>query len=277
MVWSRGIHLCNNPNAIFDKSIIRTLQLPAGSQIRRFMPNHLPLLKYFWGTHYCEEDWIFMPPDQQIHDWITDSNCRIWGFSENDELVATLMLRKISEVPQIILSVDCICVKRGARGKGYVSILIEHLLKQAFNMEWLVDQKPFTIIGVRESSTKSFLSGIVPPMLTSTYAWTNGLNTPVPKKKKNLNFRFPAGGVVIYNTWRVTFPSNEEQWDVCWCKGQVTLDELRKVLPSNIQVWCSSNQIPYNGEEGWTASSYYSIFECWGQPPSLDLIPYMHF
>uniref|UniRef100_A0A6C0BJL7 N-acetyltransferase domain-containing protein n=1 Tax=viral metagenome TaxID=1070528 RepID=A0A6C0BJL7_9ZZZZ len=279
MVWSRVYHLSGNPNAVFDKSLAVKPVIPAGGQIRRFMPNHLPLLKLFWGTHYCESDWIFMPPDSQINDWISDTNCRIWGYSENDELIATLMLRRISEVPNNLLSVDCICVQRGHRGKGYVTKLLEHLIWQAHTMEWLQHEKPFTIIGIRESSSSSKLSNIVEPVHVAPYVYCNGLNVPVQKGKRNLNFQFPKGGCVIFNTWRILFPGGMEQWEVCWCAGNISLDELRKVLPSNIQVWCSADKIQSQDplEEGWKKSDYNSIFECWGQPPVLDLIPYMHF
>jgi hypothetical protein len=147
-------------------------------------------------------------------------------------------------------------------------------------MEWLQHDKPFTIIGIRESSSSSKLSDIVQPVHVAPYVYCNGLNVPVQKGKRNLNFQFPKGGCVIFNTWRILFPGGMEQWEVCWCAGNVSLDELRKVLPSNIQVWCSADKIQSNdhlGEEGWKKSDYNSIFECWGQPPVLDLIPYMHF
>jgi hypothetical protein len=121
--------------------------------------NHVELLRLFWGNHYCETDWMFVPPADVVGDWLFDNNVRIWGYSHNDMLLATLMFRRIGEDPWTTMSVDCICVHRDVRGRGRTAMLLENVILQGFNMDGYVRKMllPFLVIGRLQQITFSII------------------------------------------------------------------------------------------------------------------------
>jgi len=283
MVWDRFYHLCCNKDATFDASLVKKTTLIEGGYIRRIKPEHKELLQEFWGSQYCDSDWIFQPSSQQIDEWIADDNCRIWAYSQNDHCMATVMIRRLAQKPWPILSVDCIAVYRPERGKGLTAVMLDHLLFQATSIGWLQDKKPFTILGMRETPLPFSLGGFVPYLRADRYAWAAGNQRlePIARGQKKLVLRLYTGAQVhIYNSWRQTFPGSIEQWEVCWAKGVVTLAEIKAVCPPNIHLWVSSAfvSMPNNDTEtGWNFGGGYTIVECLGRPPAFDKLPYMHY
>ena len=255
--------------------------VPVDGEIRRMMPNHVELLRLFWGSHYCEADWLFNPPADVVTDWLADTNIRIWGFSYKDMLLATLMFRRLAEKPWSIMSVDCICVHRDARGQGLTAMLLENVIYQGARMGWLQEGQPFTVLGFREGA--SLLHNLVPPLAKGRYSWCVGLAPPL-RKESVLQLSVEGTKVILYNTWRITYPNEKEQWEVCWVsgKGNVSLSLLRAAVPNNIQLWLSSVYIDFSRvetkeKEGWLPSDGDLLLECWGRPISLTGMPYRHF
>jgi GNAT superfamily N-acetyltransferase len=278
-VWPRTYHLSCNKEAIFSKDLAQEPDIPVDGQIRRMMPNHVELLRLFWGSHYCDSDWLFSPPADVVLEWLSDTNTRIWGFSYKDMLLATLMFRRLAEKPWSIMSVDCICVHRDARGQGLTAMLLENVIYQGARMGWLQDKQPFTILGFREGA--SLLHNLVPPLAKAKYAWCVGLAPPLSMKEETMHLSVEGTKVILYNTWRRCFPHEKEQWEVCWVsgKGHISLSLLRSVVPNNIQLWLSSLYIDFSQEKGgsWSQSEGDLLLECWGRPISLTDLPYRHF
>jgi hypothetical protein len=278
-VWPRTYHLSCNKEAVFSIDLAQKPDVPVDGEIRRMMPNHVQLLRLFWGTHYCEADWMFNPPADVILEWLKDTNTRIWGFSYKDMLLATLMFRRLSEKPWSVMSVDCICVHRNARGQGLTAMLLENVIYQGARMGWLKEGQPFTILGFREGA--SLLHNLVPPLAKANYAWCVGAGPPLTTKEETMFLSIEGTKVIVYNTWRSCFPYEKEQWEVCWIfgKGRVSLSLLRLAVPNNIQLWLSSLYIDFSREEleGWSLSEGDLLLECWGRPISLTSMPYRHF
>ena len=283
-VWPRTYHLSCNPNAVFSSELAQPPSVPEGGYIRRINLNHVELLRLFWGNHYCETDWMFVPPADVVADWLSDNNVRIWGYSHNDMLLATLMFRRIGEDPWTIMSVDCICVHRDVRGRGLTAMLLENVILQGYNMRWLRDKDAFTILGYRETPAGSLLRDIVPPLKKEHYIWALGRGPAIKKGQRILHLNVQGTKVILFNTWRQTFPGGKEQWEICWIqKRGCSLLALAAACPSNIQIWVSSLYIDFELEsakekEGWTKSEGVLLLECWGRPlPNLLTMPYTHF
>ena len=164
-LWPRTYQLSCNPTAVFSKDLAKEPQIPKDGYIRRMNLDHIELLRLFWGNHYCDSDWMFVPPADVISDWLSDNNVRIWGYSHKDMLMATLMFRRIGEDPWTTMSVDCICVHRDVRGKGLTAMMLENLFLQGSNMGWLRDNEAFTILGYRETPAGNLLHDLVPPFV----------------------------------------------------------------------------------------------------------------
>ena len=282
-VWNRVYQLSCNSNAIFSKKLAQPPQIPVDGTIRRMLPEHNKLLRLFWGTHYCDNDWLFTPPAITVDIWLTDNNVRIWGYSHNDMLLATLMFRRLAEKPWSIMSVDCICVHRDVRGKALTAMLLENVIYQGANMRWLEEGKPFSILGFRESATTSMLHDLVPPFKKEKYIWSEGKSPAIEKGQQTLHFNIGGTKIILFNTWRQTFPGGKEQWEICWISQQKgNLTALREVCPSNIQIWVSSLYIdfmlePEKDRIGWSTAEGWLLLECWGTPPSMSMLPYTHF
>ena len=283
-VWPRVYQLSCSPKAVFDKTLAIPPQIPVDGNIRRMLPHHAELLRIFWGNHYCDSDWLFNPPKETVEDWLNDVNVRIWGYSHNDMLLATLMFRRLAEKPWSIMSVDCICVHRDVRGKALVAMLLENVIYQGYRMEWLEEGKPFSILGSRESVTGSILHNLVPPFKKEKYIWSTGKAPAIEKDQRILHFTINGIKLILFNTWRRTFPKNEEQWEICWVSkpGRCSLATLRDVCPNNIQIWISSLYIdfmlePEKERVDWFVAEGYVLLECWGRPPPMSTLPYMHF
>ena len=283
-VWPRTYHLSCNPDAVFSADLATKPLVPEGGYIRRMNMNHIELLRLFWGNHYCETDWMFVPPAEVVSDWISDNNVRIWGYSHNDMLLATLMFRRIGEDPWTIMSVDCICVHRDVRGRGLTAMLLENVILQGYNMGWLREKDAFTILGYRESPAGSLLRDIVPPLKKEKYIWSIGGGAAIKKGQRILHLNIQGTKVILFNTWRQTFPGGKEQWEICWIqKRSCSLSALLAACPSNIQIWVSSLYIDFDLEsakekEGWNTSEGILLLECWGRPlPNLLTMPYTHF
>jgi hypothetical protein len=282
--WSRFSMQACDENATFKKENVIKPDIPEGGYIRRLNTDHIDLLDLFWGVQYGGSDWYFAPKKEQIQEWLTDSNCRIYGYSHNDMLLITLMVRKLTEKPWNVLSVDCICVHRQARGNGLTSMMLDYMVLQAYNMRWLEDKTKFSVIGVREISTNSsLLAGIVKPLGIYKYIWTeSGKAKPVVNGERMLHLNIGTSRLIIFNTWRKTFPSNKEQWEVCWNRGKIPLDTLLTILPSNIQIWISSMYIDFTLEDetklkGYEKCDGFISVECCGRPAKIMDIPYCHF
>ena len=284
-VWPRTYHLSCNPDAVLSADLATKPLVPEGGYIRRMNMNHIELLRLFWGNHYCETDWMFVPPAEVVSDWISDNNVRIWGYSHNDMLLATLMFRRIGEDPWTIMSVDCICVHRDVRGRGLTAMLLENVILQGYNMGWLREKDAFTILGYRETPAGSLLRDIVPPLRKEKYIWsTTGGDAAIKKGQRILHLNIQGTKVILFNTWRQTFPGGKEQWEICWIqKSGCSLSALLAGCPSNIQIWVSSLYIDFDLEsakekEGWHTSEGFLLLECWGRPlPNLLSLPYTHF
>ena len=284
-VWPRTYHLSCNPDAVFSADLAKKPLVPEGGYIRRMNMNHIELLRLFWGNHYCETDWIFMPTADVVGDWLSDNNVRIWGYSHNDMLLATLMFRRIGEDPWTTMSVDCICVHRDVRGRGLTAMLLENVILQGYNMGWLREKDAFTILGYRETPAGSLLRDIVPPLRKEKYIWsTTGGGAAIKKGQRILHLNIQGTKVILFNTWRQTFPGGKEQWEICWIqKSGCSLSALLAGCPSNIQIWVSSLYIDFDLEsakekEGWHTSEGFLLLECWGRPlPNLLSLPYTHF
>jgi hypothetical protein len=283
-VWPRTYQLSCNPTAIFSKDLAKEPQIPKDGYIRRMNLNHIELLRLFWGNHYCDSDWMFVPPADVVSDWLSDNNVRIWGYSHNDMLMATLMFRRLGEDPWTIMSVDCICVHRDVRGKGLTAMMLENLILQGSNMGWLRDNEAFTILGYRETPAGNLLHDLVPPLRKEKYIWTTGQASPIKKEERILHLNMKGTKVILFNTWRRTFPGGKEQWEVCWIeKNGGYLSALAEVCPNNIQIWVSSLYIDFDLEsaeekKGWTEAEGFLLLECWGRPlKKLQNMPYMHF
>ena len=285
-VWPRTYHLSCNPDAIFSENLATKPLVPEGGYIRRMNINHVELLRLFWGNHYCETDWMFVPPADVVGDWLSDNNVRIWGYSHNDMLLATLMFRRIGEDPWTTMSVDCICVHRDVRGRGLTAMLLENVILQGFNMRWLRGKDAFTILGYRETPADNLLHNLVPPLRKEQYIWSTAGGGPVLKKgQRILHLNIQGTKVILFNTWRQTFPAGKEQWEICWIQkhNKISLSALLRGCPSNIQIWVSSLYIDFHLEsakekEGWNKSEGYLLLECWGRPlPNLLNMPYTHF
>jgi hypothetical protein len=287
MVWQRIYHLSCNEKAVFDSSLAVEPSVPVGGFIRRCNTDHTKLLQLFWGAHYCETDWFFAPTDKQVNEWLTNS--LIWGYSHNGMLLATLMLRRISENPWTTMSVDCICIHRQARGMGLTTMMIENVIYQASRLGWLSAGKGFTILGTREIHYDSLLSGLVPSLRVDSYVWCEGISAPLSKGLSHLTVDFGLKGnenhVILFNTWRQTFPGDKEQWEVCYANIRSPTKELMDVfytkLPSNIQVWISSMYVDSSlftvTSETWKKSESKIALECWGRPVPMARLPYTHF
>ena len=283
-VWPRVYQLSCNPKAVFSKDLAQPPQIPVDGSIRRMLPQHVELLRIFWGNHYCESDWLFTPPTEIVDGWLNDNNIRIWGYSHKDMLLATLMFRRLAEKPWSIMSVDCICVHRDVRGKALAAILLENVIYQGTNMRWLEEGKPFSILGFRESAGGSLLHDLVPHFKKEKYIWSMGKSPAAMKSQQLLHFNIDGTKVIAFNTWRRTFPGSVEQWEVCWVSkpGRCSLASLREVCPNNIQIWVSSLYIdfmlePEKERVGWETAEGYILLECWGRPPPMSTLPYMHF
>ena len=283
-VWPRTYHLSCNPDAVFSAELAQPPSVPEGGYIRRINMNHVELLRLFWGNHYCENDWMFVPPADVVSDWLSDNNVRIWGYSHNDMLLATLMFRRIGEDPWTILSVDCICVHRDVRGRGLTAMLLENVILQGYNMRWLRDKEAFTILGYRETPAGGLLRDIVPSLRKEQYIWSVGRGPAIKKGQRILHLNVQGTKVILFNTWRQTFPGGKEQWEICWIqKRGCSLSALAAACPNNIQIWVSSLYIDFELEsakekECWTKSEGFLLLECWGRPlPNLLTMPYTHF
>ena len=261
--------------------LVKKPDVPVDGEIRRMMPNHVELVRLFWGSHYCDSDWLFSPPADTVLEWLSDTNTRIWGFSYKDMLLATLMFRRLAEKPWSIMSVDCICVHRDVRGQGLTAMLLENVIYQGARMGWLQEGQPFTVLGFRESA--GLLHNLVPPLAKGRYTWCVGGAPALLDKKDQIQLNIEGTKIIIFNTWRLTYPLEKEQWEVCWVsgKGRISLSILKSVIPNNIQLWLSSLYIDFSKEsteekKGWSESDEL-LLECWGRPISLSSMPYRHF
>jgi hypothetical protein len=165
-------------------------------------------------------------------------------------------------------------------------MLLENVILQGFNMGWLREKDAFTILGYRETPADNLLHNLVPPLRKEHYIWSAGCHGPAIKKGQQiLHLNIQGTKVILFNTWRQTFPGGKEQWEICWIQKQngCSLSALALACPSNIQIWVSSLYIDFDLEsakekEGWTTSEGVLLLECWGRPlPNLLSLPYTHF
>jgi hypothetical protein len=162
-------------------------------------------------------------------------------------------------------------------------MMLENLILQGSNMGWLRDNEAFTILGYRETPAGNLLHDLVPPLRKEKYIWTTGQAPSIKKEERILHLNVKGTKVILFNTWRRTFPGGKEQWEVCWIQQFCSLSALAEVCPNNIQIWVSSLYIDFDLEsadekKGWTEAEGFLLLECWGRPlKKLQNMPYMHF
>jgi hypothetical protein len=160
-------------------------------------------------------------------------------------------------------------------------MLLENVIYQGANMRWLQAGKPFSILGCRESAGTSMLHDLVPPLKKEKYIWSEGKSPAIKKGQQTLHFNIGGTKIILFNTWRQTFPGGKEQWEINWVsKPGCSLASLREVCPNNIQIWVSSMYIDFMLEKervGWSFNEGWLLLECWGRPPPMNILPYTHF
>jgi len=105
-------------------------------------------------------------------------------------------------------------------------MLLENVILQGYNMGWLREKDAFTILGYRESPAGSLLRDIVPPLKKEKYIWSTGGDAAIKKGQRILHLNIQGTKVILFNTWRQTFPGERNNGKSAGYKKEAVLFPL---------------------------------------------------